>query len=112
MRTWQVEWLAVGLLLVASMAHADPKERVSTPDLEFLEFLGSWEGESEESLDHMMDDVPLWDRLEGDESDRRDRLGGREVGNGIGKEPWSQPLGESGAPVTKEEAGQTWYDRD
>jgi hypothetical protein len=41
----------MGLLMVIAMAEAEPQEPVSQPDIELLEFLGSWETASGEWLD-------------------------------------------------------------
>lgn len=41
----------MGLLMVIAMAEPEPQEPVPQPDIELLEFLGSWETASGEWLD-------------------------------------------------------------
>ena len=54
MWTWRVERLALAFLLVAQVAHAAPETREGKPDMEFLEFLGTWELGDGQSVDPLM----------------------------------------------------------
>jgi hypothetical protein len=46
-----VESVIMGLLLVIAMAEPEPEESASLPDIELLEFLGSWETASGDWID-------------------------------------------------------------
>ena len=53
MRNFQVEWLVLAVLVMTHAAGAEPREPAGTPDMELLEFLGSWELENGDSVDPM-----------------------------------------------------------
>ncbi len=94
MRAADLKWLVIGLLLLVPLAEASPPEGGPAPDLEFLEFLGSWETEDGKAVDPF--DVDDLDQLEPHETshgspDRNSGNAGREHREQSGKGQPSQP---------------------
>jgi hypothetical protein len=93
-RAADLKWLVIGLLLVVPLAEASPPKAGPAPDLEFLEFLGSWETEDGKAVDPFeVDDL---DQLEphGTSHDSPDRNSGKSGGEHreqSGKGQSSQP---------------------
>ncbi len=98
MRAADLKWLVIGLLLVP-LAGASPPEAGPAPDLEFLEYLGSWETEDGKAVDPF--DVDDLDQLEPHETshgspDRNSGNAGREHREQSNKGQPSQPAPKRG----------------
>lgn len=52
-------WLVIGGLLIAQVAFASPRDVAPSPDMEFLEFLGSWQTRDGKWVDPLhVEDIP------------------------------------------------------
>ncbi len=67
MRISRVEWLVMALILAVHSAEAAPQDAITPPgappDMEFLEFLGSWDAGDGDVVDPLtLEDMPALDQ--------------------------------------------------
>jgi len=72
----RVSWLMVAVLLVAQIAQAAPRDIGEPPDIDFLEFLGSWNTGEERWIDPFdVGEVPALETRDQDSEPRRSEAG-------------------------------------